>query len=940
MAEQFNEQQFLMDFIHLFKNERKADNQPCLLKEQYNPVRVPVDYEHIMIVDGNPDTALNQMAARNKINLMDDFTPEMMSLLVPHIQIFKVVKFQNKVEELLFPINQPTTENSILESVEQRGIDVSLQSIDWRDTGKDTSYAGVTLQGTMKFTFQSFEGFFMDRETRLTKLGGPNISFADLTTNAPSIGTRESLIKDAEDPFPVKIVVGWAVPTDPNKSIFTIKDLEKIRRMQTVLNVATNKSDLSLRPNGQLDVSMTFTGRFETAMVKTKYDLFWTDPVNNDNAMRRMRIRQANKQLKEQKEISQKLQSKDRIKQEGDDAALEKSQKVETEIKDHIFYIQQESLRDAWSKLLEIINQSIIKSGTENERRIFKAQISKEFAKKYIKLRELSRETNQLKREIGEESEGVIEDFRKNRDASLKDIAANIFVPWDGDVSAEEGAINALSSELKEAKGTEGSAAERYKKAIEAGAKNFSSKRDFSTGDFPSVTFFFLGDLINAALKIIHDRPETKGSTIDGADGCGDRVSAGKKNPNRKQMYDEARIMLGSIMLEHPVTGEKFYINLADIPISLNAFKEFWYKKVFAARLSSYPLRSFLGDLCSNFVKNFLDRSFYGTRSTRTRNVIQINTLPFNKNGSMDRMWGGASAVDESTGGLWNTRTGPQPTAKGGKQASRKRIHIDELMGIEKTAAAKDTDGKSEQTGTPGSSVEYLYLYSRGSAPSNPHKLLPDTDAGKKSDLEWHREMGIPHLFVGNNIGPVKQLNFKRTPIPNRLEHSILQNVKNGGGARSQFLLSDRYDADIDLFGNPVYKPGLKIYVDPRSLGLGRSAAADFKKKTQALDLKTLTSSPPGSGYNFVQSQGTDWAIDLGLGGYYVVVGVNNSISAGHYETKLTAISEVGLGLQRRPSEGKRLSGASATTKKQPKVGPKNKTNTGCSLADLLENRN
>ena len=65
------------------------------------------------------------------------------------------------------------------------------------------------------------------------------------------------------------------------------------------------------------------------------------------------------------------------------------------------------------------------------------------------------------------------------------------------------------------------------------------------------------------------------------------------------------------------------------------------------------------------------------------------------------------------------------------------------------------------------------------------------------------------------------------------------------------------------MIGNPVFKPGMLIFVDPASMGLGNAAKE-------------------GS-YSF----------RIGIGGYYLVTKVESVIEDGRFETTLTAESTV-----------------------------------------------
>ena len=72
--------------------------------------------------------------------------------------------------------------------------------------------------------------------------------------------------------------------------------------------------------------------------------------------------------------------------------------------------------------------------------------------------------------------------------------------------------------------------------------------------------------------------------------------------------------------------------------------------------------------------------------------------------------------------------------------------------------------------------------------------------------------------------------------------------------------LREKYDADVELFGNAVFKPGTLVYIDPTTVGAGSPAAV------------------------------LSIASAMGLGGYFVVTEVKNAIEAGKFQTDLKCV--------------------------------------------------
>ena len=114
---------------------------------------------------------------------------------------------------------------------------------------------------------------------------------------------------------------------------------------------------------------------------------------------------------------------------------------------------------------------------------------------------------------------------------------------------------------------------------------------------------------------------------------------------------------------------------------------------------------------------------------------------------------------------------------------------------------------------------------------------------------------GIYHITVGADKGILKNVSFRRDEIAGRREGRIV----NAGGLNLS-ALREKYDVTITTFGAPFFFPGMYFYLNPNMVGMGRPSA-DFSA-----------------------------ANILGLGGYYFINKVSNSISEDmRFETTLEA---------------------------------------------------
>ena len=130
--------------------------------------------------------------------------------------------------------------------------------------------------------------------------------------------------------------------------------------------------------------------------------------------------------------------------------------------------------------------------------------------------------------------------------------------------------------------------------------------------------------------------------------------------------------------------------------------------------------------------------------------------------------------------------------------------------------------------------TEWIYLYTVGSN--------SDFLAKEKGKSSFNINQEIPHFYIGGQKGILKNVSFSRTQIPGKLEAALAAGEEP---ARKNLLFQNKYDAQIEIFGNPVYKPGMLVYLDPRGLGLGTPEGLD-NIKTGEVDFK----------------------YDLGIGGY------------------------------------------------------------------------
>ena len=109
----------------------------------------------------------------------------------------------------------------------------------------------------------------------------------------------------------------------------------------------------------------------------------------------------------------------------------------------------------------------------------------------------------------------------------------------------------------------------------------------------------------------------------------------------------------------------------------------------------------------------------------------------------------------------------------------------------------------------------------------------------------------IIHLRPSQDRGLIKSISFSQQEISGRAE----TNMAAKGAAFEELRIPQ--NASVQLYGNNIFVPGMIVYIDPRSLGLGDPRLADSA------------------------------GIKIGIGGYYEVVKVSSSYSAGVWTTSI-----------------------------------------------------
>ena len=322
-----------------------------------------------------------------------------------------------------------------------------------------------------------------------------------------------------------------------------------------------------------------------------------------------------------------------------------------------------------------------------------------------------------------------------------------------------------------------------------------------------NVQFFFFGDLLYTVLDSLYD-PDTK------------KIAVGLEN---------TKIVLGSFDFDpyqkkNTNTAKSF--NIANIPISVDFFSEWFRDNVLNQRSTrkTYPILDFIRSLSNYLVSNALLEACVD-RKVEQKLMFQTGQI---------------SAVSP------NKKVDPLGTLV---DLNNYIIKTDDQRNAGGLPLKGDVNRKSSDTGSPIENFyHYIVLNANGSA-------LTYVGSGKYAD---DIEAGRFHVQIGSNRGIVKTVQFAKTDMQYIREARFFRQ-----GIDGLLQLSSVYTANVEMFGNTLFYPGMELWIDPYGMG------------------GTHIGRPQQGGIN------RSLANTLGLGGYHTITDVSTTITPNSFTTKL-----------------------------------------------------
>ena len=672
-----------------------------------------------------------------------------------------------------------------------RGSEIGVKSFDWQFIGTDPFTATRDISATLKLHAQSLAVLFERRVGNVidlgdsSELGMKTYKYIDLLVQ-PDCKQEYS-----PECFEVRIDVGYAPLEGPTAGVR--ENLKSsIRAQKDILYLVLVDHSFDIAEDGSVDVTINFKGRLETLMKTRKANVLLPyggalqealvlDVDGESDGLTAVQIEDIITEIKDKKNVS--------------DADKERIKKLESALSDLSF------------KYKQIIHAHILDT-------MFKQDL--------IYTYDLN------------SSQKDVQNFRLFKRYQSKLSENQSLPPMIDDAQI---AAQLRTSTRRAATGDPVLSPDDVEEVTDAADTDLAN---LNLQAQRRVEFFYFGDLIAIVLQSVTGENTAIGSITSQPKYWGLSSTKPKLTSETaasdivQQLFNKFRVIFGNVEVDSgfnpSIDGTNNRINLAHMPISLEAYSAFYRNKILSSNTAEYPFFDFVDDVLTELVLDPLSsRCFNGLFDVsfrpKTTTMIVPNTINKDYYGQVVATTREAESLPSEVllpYNAINLSTVPQNT---------------QIFGFDMDSEA--ISGLNEYL-VVGAEVQDL-----------------DILKGCESD---DLKIGIVHLHFGNAQGMMKKVSFQKSDIEYLPE---LRYASEGNFLYNQ--LANVYDCSIDLIGNNLFKPGMYVYINTSALGAGDT----FERTETTLD--------------------RSWANLMGLGGYHLITEVAHSISRDGFNTTLKA---------------------------------------------------
>jgi hypothetical protein len=279
----------------------------------------------------------------------------------------------------------------------------------------------------------------------------------------------------------------------------------------------------------------------------------------------------------------------------------------------------------------------------------------------------------------------------------------------------------------------------------------------------------------------------------------------------------------GSATQVKTYTGAKTVINIADIPISLDVYTAWFTKKIIDAGVTNMSLKDFISNIINDLVVRAVGVETYSF-APRQKTRLVYKTKTLRRSAS--RLFGNTSSGDSSAASFSTAISTGQTSIPNSLRFPATSLKLYESLPVVEDRSSLDN---------------FMLLYS-----------VSDQQFELVSDYDMDKKRGIRHIVYGAETGLIKTIKFSRQDNPMLRSHNM--RMASQQNPDKSVILREVYNANVEMFGNSLFEIGELIYVSPTLFGSNTSV-------------------------NFVKN--------LGIGGYFMILKIQNSITDGSFKTSL-----------------------------------------------------
>jgi hypothetical protein len=360
-----------------------------------------------------------------------------------------------------------------------------------------------------------------------------------------------------------------------------------------------------------------------------------------------------------------------------------------------------------------------------------------------------------------------------------------------------------------------------------------TSYKDFvppEMGDHNTMcTFFYLGDLFHTCMDGMYSANFPVDPFV-GPGSASEKIAPTRPKDGKQEMV----IMLSDFEYQiSPKLGSQGEasppqfgtMNIAEVPISLEYFFEWFQKKVIDVKRRSYPIAYFIRDLLNELMGSVFAQACWSKKIDKR---VSFQTSNF------------MIVKDKEYGVLGNIA----PTTAMGEENYKVAADVRYDAGMIPWRSSKENASVNDFA-----NVVLVY----------PMRQNDYNEGLGNGQIDGMR--GCHHYTIGSPKGLLKSVKFSKSDNAYLKEARFMNH-----GNQGLMQLGNVYKVDLDMIGNTLYYPGMYLFLDPRGIG----------------GLEWDPTKGPNGGKPSAANA-------LGFGGYHVVIGVKSSISTSGFSTSVEA---------------------------------------------------